>query len=200
MTAFLCGKPLKHGEFENIYRRGYNLVLHKQGDALYNALRQCLDTNVDTVQLPSLLECCTDDPPLSFVQEVLDQWRTYKCASVMIRDCLMYLERTYVEQGNLDGVFELATKIYQSKLLANATIKKYLCHSISTIIDSSRVDTSSESMPLLSAFHSFLIDCNSTHIYGDDFYRQLCHSVTESLKVSNACFLPSTDPDLFWVL
>eukprot|EP01133_Synstelium_polycarpum_P003994 gene3994-4624_t len=102
--------------------------------ALYNALRQCLETHVDTVQRPSLIERGYNDPPLSFVQEVIDQWKAYKKASLSIRDCVMYLERVYTVEANIEGVIPLATRIYRSTILDNFDIKRYLCNAVATII------------------------------------------------------------------
>jgi len=77
--------------FEELYRNAYNMVLHKFGDKLYNGLSDTI-----TRHLQAVAGQVADSNDELFLPELKDKWDKHKLSSIMIRDILMYMDRTYV--------------------------------------------------------------------------------------------------------
>ena len=77
--------------FEELYRNAYNMVLHKFGDKLYQGLSDTI-----TAHLRTVAEHVQTANDTEFLSELKDKWDKHKVSSIMIRDILMYMDRTYV--------------------------------------------------------------------------------------------------------
>ena len=77
--------------FEELYRNAYNMVLHKFGDKLYSGLVETITAHLRSVAAE--IAACRDD---EFLAVLKDRWEKHKLSSIMIRDILMYMDRTYV--------------------------------------------------------------------------------------------------------
>jgi hypothetical protein len=88
------GQCAEKYSWEDLYRRVYNLVLHKYGLDVYEAIRAALQRNVRN-----------SDSKEAFMQHAR-----------MVRDICLYLERTYVaiNHKKLRRIEELAANIYDS--------------------------------------------------------------------------------------
>jgi cullin 3 len=77
-----------HLSFEELYRTGYNMVLHKHGDNLY--------TNVENLLKQRSEEICQavqSETDLTFLQQMRVKWNDHKRSLKMVRDILMYMDR-----------------------------------------------------------------------------------------------------------
>lgn len=68
----------------------YNLVLHKHGDLLYEGVREAVYERLHSVA--KLVALSPDDQLLN---HICQQWRDHQVTMVMIRDILMYMDRTH---------------------------------------------------------------------------------------------------------
>eukprot|EP00960_Hanusia_phi_P054671 762734-Hanusia_phi.AAC.2 len=87
--------------FEELYRTGYNMVLHKHGDMLYN--------NVDATLKKRSIELCErveKNPDETFLSSLKKIWTEYKRSLQMVQDILMYMDRTYVKQNQKKPVID----------------------------------------------------------------------------------------------
>jgi|TARA_B100000519_G_scaffold186662_1_gene182818 cullin 3 len=75
--------------FEELYRNAYNMVLHKFGDKLYQGLESTI-----TKHLQAVAKEIFEQNDESFMSELKDKWDKHKLSSIMIRDILMYMDRT----------------------------------------------------------------------------------------------------------
>ena len=78
-----CWTSISH-----LLRNAYNMVLHKQGDTLYNGLKSVVDEHLKGVA--SRVAMAIDD---YFLQELNKSWQDHKISMLMIRDILMYMVR-----------------------------------------------------------------------------------------------------------
>jgi cullin 3 len=46
-------------------------------------------------------------------------WNDHQTSMVMIRDILMYMDRVYVQQNDVDNVYNLGLSIYRDQVLAS---------------------------------------------------------------------------------
>lgn len=86
-----------HLSFEELYRTGYNMVLHKHGDALYSNIEELLKSRSE--KICTLVEKETDQ---TFLSKLKTHWLDHKRSLRMIRDILMYMDR-YVLHNSLAG-------------------------------------------------------------------------------------------------
>ena len=78
MINFLS--PKKH------CRSGYQIVLHKHGEMLYNGVKNTLSTYIQGVR-EKIMECQDE----IFLKQLLAQWEKHRTSVSMVRDILMYM-------------------------------------------------------------------------------------------------------------
>eukprot|EP00892_Ulva_mutabilis_P012682 jgi/Ulvmu1/9787/UM056_0027.1 len=100
--------------FEELYRRAYTLVLHRYGAMLYTGFESSLRNHLTNVRAKF-----TDKSGMAFVSEVLVQWSTYHKSTQMIRDILMYMDRTFVKNFNRTPVYARGMEIWTEEVIRN---------------------------------------------------------------------------------
>lgn len=93
--------------FEELYRQAYNLVLHKHGALLYERVTESMTTHLlETVEQLKACQGC-------LLQAMADAWKDHQMTASMIRDILMYLDRTFVVQQKRRPVYELGLHLFR---------------------------------------------------------------------------------------
>ena len=72
--------------FQNLYTSGYQIILHKHGDILYNGVEETITRHIEGERNKVMAQ-----PDEVFLQELLDNWEKHRTAVSMIRDILMYM-------------------------------------------------------------------------------------------------------------
>ena len=88
--------------FEELYRNAYTLVLHKQGEKLYNGMKQVVTNHLVNKVRQEILDSLHNN----FLLAVNIAWIDHQFSMIMIRDILMYMDRVYVKQNNLVNVYD----------------------------------------------------------------------------------------------
>ena len=101
--------------FEELYRNAYNMVLHKFGDKLYQGLSDTI-----TAHLRTVAEHVQTANDTEFLSELKDKWDKHKVSSIMIRDILMYMDRTYVVAQKKVAVYERGLHIFRNEVVTLA--------------------------------------------------------------------------------
>ena len=52
----------------------------------------------------------------NFLQTLNQAWNDHQTSMVMIRDILMYMDRVYVQQNNVDNVYNLGLIIFRDQV------------------------------------------------------------------------------------
>ena len=107
--------------FEELYRNAYNMVLHKFGDKLYQGLSDTI-----TAHLRTVAEHVQTANDTEFLSELKDKWDKHKVSSIMIRDILMYMDRTYVVAQKKVAVYERGLHIFRDEVVRNPRVKDRL--------------------------------------------------------------------------
>jgi len=148
--------------FEELYRNAYNMVLHKFGDKLYNGLSDTI-----TRHLQAVASQVADSNDELFLPELKDKWDKHKLSSIMIRDILMYMDRTYVSAQKKTPVYERGLQIFRDEVCRNARIKDRLLHMLLDLVQRERMGEMIE-RGLLKTITSMLVELGRD-VYTRDF-------------------------------
>ena len=119
--------------FEELYRNAYNMVLHKFGDKLYSGLTETITLHLKSVA--GEVQAANDE---QFLLELKDKWDKHKLSSIMIRDILMYMDRTYVASQKKVPVYERGLQIFRDEVCRNARIKDRLLEMLLDLVQRER--------------------------------------------------------------
>eukprot|EP00903_Cladosiphon_okamuranus_P018135 g16689.t1 len=104
--------------FEELYRNAYNLVLHKHGDLLYAGVKQSVQAHLDKVG--EKIAEATDD---RLLHELSEQWGDHQVTMQMVRDILMYMDRTYVSFNKKMPVYEMGLVVFRDTVARHEKVK-----------------------------------------------------------------------------
>ena len=94
--------------FEELYRNSYNLVLHKHGALLYEGVTEKLNSHLmETVKI------LAETAEAQLLEHMSETWKEHQITMVMIRDILMYMDRTYVLQQRRRTVYDLGLHLFR---------------------------------------------------------------------------------------
>lgn len=97
--------------FEELYRNAYTMVLHKHGERLYVGLKDVVTQHLETVR-KEVRESLNNN----FLMTLNAAWTDHQTSMVMIRDILMYMDRVYVQQNDVDNVYNLGLIIFRDQV------------------------------------------------------------------------------------
>lgn len=107
--------------FEELYRNAYNLVLHKHGELLYNGVKSSVETHL--IETAEAIARTSDEQLLS---QLALRWCDHQVIMVMVRDILMYMDRTYVSQSKKTPVYELGLQIFRDMVVRHEQVRDRL--------------------------------------------------------------------------
>ncbi|KAF5180491.1 Cullin-3b [Thalictrum thalictroides] len=107
--------------FEELYRNAYNMVLHKFGDKLYSGLVGTLTMHLK--EIAKLIEAAQGG---LFLEELDRKWADHNKALRMIRDILMYMDRTYIPNTHKTPVHELGLNLWRDHIIHSSEIQTRL--------------------------------------------------------------------------
>ncbi|EGC36121.1 hypothetical protein DICPUDRAFT_151475 [Dictyostelium purpureum] len=177
--------------FEELYRNGYNMVLQKHGEILYNNLKKMVDKH-----LKGVAKTISDSMDDKFLQELNGSWINHKTAMLMIRDILMYMDRNYVKQNNLLSVFDLGLCLFRDNVAHCPSIKDRLLNTLLSMVQKEREGEIIDRI-LIKNIVEMLIDLgvNSKGVYIEDFEKPLLlktssHYQAQSQSLITTCSCP----------
>jgi cullin 3 len=125
--------------FEELYRNAYNLVLHKYGAFLYERVTENMTRHLsETVEQLQETQGC-------LLQAMSDAWKDHQMTSSMIRDILMYLDRTFVTQQHRRPVYELGLHLFRVTVWEHPAVCKEVTELILATIHQERMEAAMES-------------------------------------------------------
>lgn len=173
--------------FEELYRNAYNMVLHKQGDTLYNGLKSVVDEHLKGVA--SRVAMAIDD---YFLQELNKSWQDHKISMLMIRDILMYMDRVYVVHNNVSPVYELGLELFRDNIVRSPKIKDRLIKFMLSLIQKERQGEVIE-RGLLKNITQMLVDLgiNTRSVYEELFEKPFLETSASFYSVESQEFIAS---------
>lgn len=113
--------------FEELYRNAYNLVLHRHGNFLYENVSHKI-----TSHLEEMLDHLLLVPDNKLLKEMASAWEDHRICMIMIRDILMYMDRTFVPTQNKRVVYDMGLHLFRVRVWEHERIKPRV---ISLLID-----------------------------------------------------------------
>lgn len=113
--------------FEELYRNAYNMVLHKFGEKLYSGLVKTVTAHLR--QISQSIKAAQGD---IFLEELNRKWVDHNKALQMIRDILMYMDRTFVPSNRKTPVHELGLNLWRDVVIHSNETKTRL---LDTLLD-----------------------------------------------------------------
>ena len=107
--------------FEELYRTAYNMVLHKHGEKLYQGVSSILQEH-----LRGLGQGVADSQDSTLLKELQLTWEDHQVTMVMIRDILMYMDRTFVVHSRRVPVYDMGLKIFREGIVRHTLVKDRL--------------------------------------------------------------------------
>ncbi|CAG8512957.1 3575_t:CDS:10 [Acaulospora morrowiae] len=116
--------------FEELYRNAYNMVLHKNGDKLYEGVKKVITQHLEDVALAQVVPAF----PLSgasssqanptngagganFLKVLKTVWEDHTTCMLMIRDILMYMDRVYAKSATVPLVYDLGLELFRDTIV-----------------------------------------------------------------------------------
>uniref|UniRef100_H2ZJ76 Cullin family profile domain-containing protein n=1 Tax=Ciona savignyi TaxID=51511 RepID=H2ZJ76_CIOSA len=127
--------------FEELYRNAYTMVLHKHGEKLYTGLHEVVTEHLMKIILigynlvrGDILHSLNNN----FLQVLNSAWDDHQTCMVMIRDILMYMDRVYVSQNNVDSVYNLGLKIFRDQVIRQKDIREFIQYTLLELVAKER--------------------------------------------------------------
>jgi cullin 3 len=154
--------------FEELYRHAYNLVLHKHGAVLYEGVTAKL-----TQHLTETVEQLASTHPTSLLESVATAWKEHCVTMIMIRDILMYMDRTYVTQHKRRTVYELGLHLFRVTVWEHPAVSKRVCGLLLDAIARERAGMLTDDRDLLKQCIAMLLELGradyAVAVYQQDF-------------------------------
>ena len=178
--------------YEELYRNAYNLVLHKHYDLLYEGVRNAIRDHL-AVSLIAISEAKNDQ----ILGAVVHAWTFHTIAFKMIRDIMMYMDRSYCIPRKKAPVYTLSLQLFRETILYEPIIRERLRFVILQEILTERQGLVID-RPQLKAYLNMLLDLSNIDgikVYDDEFEKYFLEETKlfykqESLKFisENTCY------------
>ncbi|GLJ44920.1 hypothetical protein SUGI_0945710 [Cryptomeria japonica] len=172
--------------FEELYRNAYNMVLHKFGDKLYTGLVTTMTKHLKDIAL--LIEAAQGG---LFLEELNRQWADHNKALQMIRDILMYMDRTYVSNFNKTPVNELGLNLWRDHIVKIPKIRDRL---LDTLLDLVHRERTGEiiNRGLMRNIIKMLMELGAS-VYQDDFEKPFLDVTADFYRIESQQFIECCD-------
>ncbi|XP_022774482.1 cullin-3A-like [Durio zibethinus] len=172
--------------FEELYRNAYNMVLHKFGEKLYSGLV--------TTMTSHLKEICNSIEAAQgglFLEELNRKWAEHNKALQMIRDILMYMDRTFIPTTRKTPVHELGLNLWRDVVIHSYKIQSRLQD---TLLANVRRERSGEVIDrgLMRSITKMLMDLGP-FVYQDDFEKHFLEVSADFYRLESQEFIESCD-------
>ncbi|XWS32861.1 hypothetical protein CRYUN_Cryun22dG0026500 [Craigia yunnanensis] len=172
--------------FEELYRNAYNMVLHKFGETLYSGLV--------TTMTSHLKEICSSIEAAQgglFLEELNRKWAEHNKALQMIRDILMYMDRTFIPNTHKTPVHELGLNLWRDVVVHSYKIQSRLQN---TLLENVRRERSGEviNRGLMRSITKMLMDLGPS-VYQEDFEKHFLEASSDFYGLESQEFIESCD-------
>ncbi|XVE91471.1 hypothetical protein REPUB_Repub01dG0012800 [Reevesia pubescens] len=172
--------------FEELYRNAYNMVLHKFGEKLYSGLVTTMTSHLK--EISKSIEAAQGD---LFLEELNRKWNDHNKALQMIRDILMYMDRTYIPNTHKTPVHELGLNLWRDNIIHSSKIQSRL---LSTLLELVYRERTGEVIDrgLMRNIIKMLMDLGSS-VYQEDFEKPFLEVSAEFYKGESQKFIECCD-------
>eukprot|EP00474_Spongospora_subterranea_P009663 CRZ10121.1 hypothetical protein [Spongospora subterranea] len=158
--------------YEELYRNAYTLVLHKHGSLLHDGVVQTIQEKLDVIA-ESDIDPASDD---QLVRILVSKWDKHKLTMTMIRDVLMYMDKTFCEREGRLQIFHMGVNLFRKTIIMRPACKDRLQ---SILLRSIECERHSETIDqdLIKHCLSMLVECGNCPPEYLNLYEQLFETV-----------------------
>lgn len=120
--------------FEELHRTAYNLVLQKHGDILYDGISKAIKTHLTQSSI-EISQCSSDN----LISLTVSKWLYHRTAFTLIKDVLMYMDRSYVKINKKLPVYENSLQLFKNIIILHPLIRDRLKKSVVSEINNERL-------------------------------------------------------------
>ncbi|KAG7589534.1 Cullin homology domain [Arabidopsis suecica] len=172
--------------FEELYRNAYNMVLHKYGDKLYNGLVTTM-----TFHLNEICKSIEEAQGGAFIELINRKWNDHNKALQMIRDILMYMDRTYISSTKKTHVHELGLHLWRDNVVYSSKIQTRLLNTLLDLVHKERTGEVIDRLLMRNVIKMFM-DLGES-VYQEDFEKPFLEASAEFYKVESQGCIESCD-------
>lgn len=178
--------------FEELYRNAYNLVLHKHGALLYEGVTEKI-----TAHLVTTVREVAEQPNARLLDAMAEAWTDHSMTMVMIRDILMYMDRTYVAQAKRRPVYELGLHLFRVTVWEHPRVRSRVIELLLEAIAEERAGLVSdvESRSKLKSVLAMLLELGradyTANVYQQDFEQVFLGTTQEFYHSESLQYLSS---------
>ncbi|XP_018327779.1 cullin-3 isoform X1 [Agrilus planipennis] len=180
--------------FEELYRNAYTMVLHKHGERLYTGLKEVVTQHLETKVREDVLRALHNN----FLTTLNQAWNDHQTSMVMIRDILMYMDRVYVQQNDVDNVYNLGLIIFRDQVVRFGHVRDHLCDTLLNMVMRERRGEKVDRIAIKNACQMLMVlGINSRSVYEEDFERPFLQQSAEFYKVESQKFLEENSASVY---
>jgi cullin 3 len=105
--------------FEELYRSAYNLVLNKFGDLLYTGVANAVKRHLQEAIL-----VVVETPKDKLHAAISKAWNDHKITMNMVKDILMYMDRTYAVEHKKAPVYNMSILIFREVVVYHTEVRE----------------------------------------------------------------------------
>ncbi|XP_041483439.1 cullin-3-like [Lytechinus pictus] len=180
--------------FEELYRNAYTMVLHKHGERLYTGLRDVVTEHLVEKVRVEVLKALNNN----FLQTLNGAWNDHQTAMIMIRDILMYMDRVYVQQNNVDNVYNLGLKIFRDQVVRYGNIRDHLRQTLLDLVMRERKGEVIDRLAVKNACQMLMVlGIDSRSVYMEDFERPFLDQSADFYRMESQNFLAENSASVY---
>uniref|UniRef100_A0A8C5AN44 Cullin family profile domain-containing protein n=1 Tax=Gadus morhua TaxID=8049 RepID=A0A8C5AN44_GADMO len=180
--------------FEELYRNAYTMVLHKHGEKLYTGLREVVTEHLINKVREDVLNSLNNN----FLQTLNQAWNDHQTAMVMIRDILMYMDRVYVQQNNVENVYNLGLIIFRDQVVRYGCIRDHLRQTLLDMIARERKGEVVDRGAIRNACQMLMIlGLEGRSVYEEDFEAPFLEMSAEFFQMESQKFLAENSASVY---
>ncbi|KAF9200508.1 Cullin-3 [Haplosporangium sp. Z 27] len=190
--------------YEEVYRCGYNLVIHKCGERLYHGIKDLIEKYLESEAEKKIVPILgiADTSPSEGVQvlkAIQRLWKHHVTCLLMISDILIHMDKNYVPQSRLPRTYDMGLYLFRDTVIRSpkypiqSYLQKILLNQITMerkgdVIDRGAVKSCTEM--LLELKENQGIDS----IYITDFEKQFVETSSEFYRLESEELVRKFDP------
>ncbi|CAH1781618.1 unnamed protein product [Owenia fusiformis] len=180
--------------FEELYRNAYTMVLHKHGEKLYTGLREVVTEHAVVKVKTEVLESLHNN----FLQTLNSSWNDHQTSMVMIRDILMYMDRVYVQQNNVDNVYNLGLMIFRDQVVRCPEIQDFLRETLLDMVAKERKGEVVDRGAVKNACQMLMVlGIDSRSVYEEDFEKPFLDQSSDFYRMESQKFLAENSASVY---
>lgn len=180
--------------FEELYRNAYTMVLNKYGEKLYTGLKEVVTEHLTQKVRKDVLHCLNNN----FLSVLNQAWNDHQTAMVMIRDILMYMDRVYVQNYNVEPVYNLGLILFRDTVVRYPQIKDHLRQCLLEMVHKERRGELTDRSAIKNACQMLMtLGIESRAVYYEDFEDPFLQQSAEFYRRESQNFLAENSASVY---